>query len=215
MKRFFIVLLVLVVAIFAVWQFVFKKGNKGPQGPKPQPLAISQHSEAFNESVTKMIDAYYRMTEAFVTWDTAGVDTTSVALKKAVDSLKLDEMKKDTLVFPTVQSQWEMVKTELNGLISDPSLQEKKASLNMLSQLIFDLLRIVKYDVAKVYYQECPMALNNYEVSAYWLSKEGEDEMRRNPYLGLKDPKYGKGMLKCGDTRDSINYVAQDTTKQK
>ena len=57
------------------------------------------------------------------------------------------------------------------------------------------------------------MALNNYEMSAFWLSKEGEDENRRNPYLGLKGPKYGKGMLKCGDTRDSINYVAKDTTK--
>jgi hypothetical protein len=74
----------------------------------------------------------------------------------------------------------------------------------MLSQQIFDLLRIVKFDAAKVYYQECPMALNNYETSGFWLSNEAADEKRRNPYLGLHDPKYSKAMLKCGSTRDSI-----------
>ena len=74
----------------------------------------------------------------------------------------------------------------------------------MLSQQLFDLLRIVKYDAAKVYYQECPMALNDYGTSAFWLSTDAADDKRRNPYLGLHDPKYGKAMLICGNTRDSI-----------
>ena len=77
----------------------------------------------------------------------------------------------------------------------------------MLTDHFYNLLRTVKYDVAKVYYHECPMALNNYESSAFWLSTEGDNKKRRNPYLGLHDPKYGKAMLTCGATRDSINYA--------
>jgi hypothetical protein len=37
-----------------------------------------------------------------------------------------------------------------------------------------------------------------------WLSKE---EIIRNPYLGLHDPHYGKGMLKCGETKTVINHT--------
>ena len=93
----------------------------------------------------------------------------------------------------------------------DTSLYEKREALNTLSDNLFNLLRIVKYDVAKVYYHECPMALNNYESSAFWLSTNGDNKSRRNPYLGLHDPKYGKAMLACGSTRDSINFAGAST----
>src|SRR5688572_17768367 len=164
MKRFLVILLVLLVAVFAAWKFdVFEKKKK-PSGPKPEPIAVSSHSDAFNQSMQKMMNAYYAMTEAFVNWDTAAVNKTTADLKIALDSLKLQEMEKDSAIYPTVQSQWEAIKTEIAGLIADESLSEKRASLNMLSQQIFDLLRIVRYDAAKVYYQECPMALNDYEI---------------------------------------------------
>jgi hypothetical protein len=203
MKKFLIILFVLVIAAFAIWKFVFQKDKK-PSGPKPAGLLVSKHSESFNQSMMNMMTAYYGLTEAFVNWDTTGVKTNATGLKTAIDSLKLDEMEKDTAIYPTVESQWGMVKSELDGLIADEDLASKRESLNMLSQQIFDLLRIVKYDVTKVYYQECPMALNNNESSGFWLSSEAEDEKRRNPYLGLYDPKYNKAMLTCGSTRDSI-----------
>jgi len=203
MKRFLFVLLALIIMALIAWKFVFKKAKK-PAGPEPVSMTVSKHSEGFNESMSKMMDAYYGLTEAFVNWDTTMLNNNAVALKTTVDSLKLQEMQKDTAIYPTVVSQWGMVKTELEGLMADETLGEKRESLNMLSQQIFDLLRIVKYDIAKVYYQECPMALNNYETSGYWLSNEAADEKRRNPYLGLHDPKYNKAMLTCGTTRDSI-----------
>jgi uncharacterized protein DUF3347 len=213
MKRLLIVLLVLILMVFAAWKLIFDQKKK-PSGPKPEPIAVSQHSDAFNQSMQQMMNSYYAMTEAFVNWDTAAVNKTTVELKISLDSLKLQEMEKDTAIYPTVQSQWEAIKTEIAGLINDQGLMEKRASLNMLSQQIFDLLRIVRYDAAKVYYQECPMALNDYEMPGYWLSNEGQDEKRRNPYLGLHDPRYSKGMLKCGETRDSINFIAADTTNK-
>lgn len=202
MKKFFIMLFVL-ISVFVIWKFVFKK-EKNPPEAKPVSMTVSKHSDTFNQSMTEMMDTYYGLTEAFVNWDTANVQQSALELQLTVDSLKIQEMQKDSAIYPTVQNQWDMVKSEIAGLIADEGLREKRESLNMLSQQIFDLLRITKYDVAEVYYQECPMGLNNYEASGFWLSNEGADEKRRNPYLGLHDPKYSKAMLTCGSTRDSI-----------
>jgi hypothetical protein len=211
MKKFLVILLVLALGAFVVWKFVFKR-DKGPSGPKPVGMAVSKHSDAFIRSMNKMLDSYYLFTEAFVNWDTAAVNKTSGELKMSIDSMKLEEMKKDSAIYPTVESQWTIIKAEISGLIADSLIEEKRESLNMLSQQLFDLLRIVKYDASVVYYQECPMALNDYESSGFWLSTEAADDKRRNPYLGLHDPKYGKGMLICGNTRDSVNFVTTVST---
>lgn len=213
MKKTVLGILILALAGFGAWYFIFKKEKKADNGPKPVALTVSQHSEGFNQSMAKTLDAYYALTESFVNWDTAKVNASIAALKVAVDSLGLKEMEKDTAIYPTVQGSWENIKSEINGMLADTSLYEKKESLNSLSQQMFDLLRIVKYDGAKIYFQECPMALNNYESSAYWLSSTGDNKSRRNPYLGLFDPEYGKAMLTCGSTRDSINFGAAQTGK--
>jgi len=208
MKRPLLAILGIILAIIVVigWKFIFSK-KRDDNGPKPQGLTVSKHSSGFNESMSNAMNSYYALTESFVNWDTAKINTSLAELKTSIDSLRIDEMQKDTAIYPTVQSQWESIKAEIIGMLADTAIYEKRESLNMLSQQMFDLLRIVKYDAAKVYYQECPMALNNYESSAFWLSTEGESKKRRNPYLGLHDPKYGKAMLTCGATRDSINYV--------
>ncbi len=203
MRKFLIAIIFIAVSVFVVWKFVLKKDKKD-SGPEPVSMAVSKHSEVFNQSLNSMMTAYYGLTEAFVNWDTAAINKNSNELKATVEVLKLEEMQKDSAIYPTVESQWGMLKSEIDGLIADEKLADKKESLNMLSQQLFDLLRIVKYDAAKVYYQECPMALNNYESSAFWLSTDADDDKRRNPYLGLHDPKYGKAMLICGNTRDSI-----------
>ena len=210
MKRFLIVLLILAVAAFALWRFVFKKEDK-PDDPKPVGLTVSKHTDSFNQSMMTAMNSYYALTEAFVNWDTAKINTSLAEFKTSVDSIRIQEMEKDSAIYPTVQSQWESIKAEIVGMQADTGLYEKREDLNSLSQQMFDLLRIVKYDAAKVFYQECPMALNNYETAAFWLSTEGDSKKRRNPYLGLHDPKYGRAMLTCGSTRDSINFVTTST----
>ena len=204
MKKFLLVVVVLLIALVGAWYFGLFKGKDKPSGPKPEGLIVSKHSNSFNESMSKTMDSYYALTESFVNWDTVKINTSLADLRTSVDSLRIQEMEKDSAIYPTVQSQWESIKAEISGMQADTSLYEKREDLNMLSQQLFDLLRIVKYDAAKVFYQECPMALNNYESSAFWLSANSETKSRRNPYLGLHDPKYGKAMLTCGTTRDSI-----------
>lgn len=213
MKKLLLAVLLLGIAGFLVWKFVFSgKKNHADSGEKPQALVVSKHSAAFNNSVQQLLTDYYSLTEAFVNWDTVAVNASAQRLQGSVDSLKLSEMEKDSALYPTAQMQWEGVRSEVAGLITDPTMDDKKASLNMLSQQIFDLLRIVRYDAAKIYFQECPMALNNYEMAGNWLSPV---DSVRNPYLGLKDPKYGKEMLTCGSTKVTLDYTVSDTTKKE
>ena len=202
-----LIVFVLAIALLGAWYFGLFKKKQAPEGPEPMGLTVSKHSEGFNESMTRAMESYYKLTESFVNWDTTKINSAITEFKTFVDSIRIQEMEKDSAIYPTVQSQWESIKAEIVGMQADPTLYEKRESLNSLSQQIFDLLRIVKYDAAKVYYQECPMALNNYESSAFWLSTEGDNKKRRNPYLGLYDPKFGRSMLTCGTTRDSIHFA--------
>src|SRR6187200_1933856 len=193
MKRVLLAIIGIILAFIVVigWKFVFPK-KRGDNGPQPQGLTVSKHSNGFNESMSKAMNSYYALTESFVNWDTTKINASLAELKISIDSLRIQEMEKDSAIYPTVQSQWESIKAEIIGMQADTALYEKKEDLNMLSQQLFDLLRIVKFDATRVFYQECPMALNNYEASAIWLSANSETKSRRNPYLGLHDPKYGK-----------------------
>jgi len=215
MKRVVIVFLVLVIVALGAWKLGFfgKKDDK-PSRPKDQPIAVSKHSESFNQSVMKAMDAYYALTESFVNWDTAKVNSSIAGLKISVDSMRIFEMEKDSVeLYETAKTFWGSIKDEIHGMQLDTSLYEKREALNMLTDHLYNLLRTVKYDVARVYYHECPMALNNNESSAFWLSTDGNRKNLRNPYLGLHDPKYGKSMLTCGATRDSINFVTTPAGK--
>ena len=173
------------------------------------PLAVSKHSEAFNTSISLVLSAYYDMTEGFVNWDTTVIKKAGINLKSALDSLNLDEIKKDTLIYQTALDPYSNAKSELEAILADPSLAEKRGSLNILSDNIRNLLVIVKYDGAKVYWQECPMAFDD-DKPGNWLS---ETKDVRNPYLGTKDPKYGNSMLECGGPKDTINFVIESSSQ--
>ena len=87
--------------------------------------------------------------------------------------------------------------------MESPDLTAKRRALNTISDHLYNFLRVVKYGQKKVYWQECPMAFNDTE-SGFWLS---DSAAIRNPYLGMHDPKYGSGMLRCGETRDSLDFT--------
>ncbi len=200
----FFAILLLVVGFLQM--FVFSKsGGSNNSGPKPPPLAVSKHSEAFNLSMGTLLSAYYEMTEGFVNWDTTNIISSGNKLKIAFEKLELEEIKKDSLIYQTVLDPVSNAKNELAAILADPSLAEKRGSLNILSDNLRNILVIVKYDGAKVYWQECPMAFDG-DRPGNWLSNT---KAVRNPYLGTKDPTYGSSMLECGGPKDTINFVVQ------
>lgn len=207
MKK-WILLLVLGLIGVAAWYF-FETRNKPDQEltPKMQPLAVSKHSAVFNESVNKALEAYYNLSEALVNWDSATVNNRSAELQKELKEVKLDELQKDTTgIYETAAGAVQNLQNDVTELEKGGSLTEKRRKFHSLSGNLYDFLRVIDYDGSPVYLQECPMAFNENE-TAQWISRSGADEARRNPYLGTRDPKYGKGMLACGTTIDSLRFM--------
>lgn len=203
MKKILLPLLLIAAAVI-VWFMFFHKTKSTVVDEKLQPVTVSKHSDTFNKSLESLMGAYYAMTEGFVNWDTVAVAKAAGELKEALDSLKLSELQKDTVIYESAMGSWDNMKNELAGLTEDPTIEKKRESFNMVSQNLYDFLRIIRYDAGKVYFQECPMAFGD-DKPGNWLSKTAEV---RNPYLGTKDPKYKDGMLNCGGPKDTINFIA-------
>lgn len=198
-----IAIILLLAGAAAAWFFILRKTeNTDPLKGEAHPVQ-SRYSEALVHSFETMLEAYYRMNEGFVNWEADTIARYSQELKSALDNLQLDELKSDTVIYAKASGELGNIRAEVEGLIRDSALDEKRASLNLMSKLMFELLNTIRYDAAKVYYQECPMAFND-EVSGYWLSPT---RAVRNPYLGTKHPKYKSTMLKCGYPIDTIQYV--------
>lgn len=172
---------------------------------------MSKHSLTFNNSITSVLDAYYAMTEGFVNWDSLVVATHGASLKSALDSINLDELQKDTAIYLTALEPLANAKSETEKILQNSSLDKKRESLNNLSDNLRNLLVIVRYDLGKIYWQECPMAFND-EIPGFWLSRT---DAVRNPYLGTLHPKYSSSMLECGGPKDTINFVPVDTLLSK
>lgn len=211
MKKVLLILLVLIVAgAGTIWFVYFRGGKKRPKGPEPIPLTVSKHSPAFNQSVQSVLDAYYKLSEGFVNWDTLVVSSSIAQLNTALDSLKVEELKIDSIIYQSALDPVSNAKAITASMMNEPSLDSKKNSFNQLSDNLRLLFVVVKYDANKLYWQECPMAFGD-DRPGNWLSKT--DEVR-NPYLGTKHPVYKAAMLSCGGPKDTINFMQADTTKR-
>ena len=196
--------------VLAAWFLFFNKKNTAVQEEKAKPIVVSNHSDAFNQSLAPVMATYYAMTTGFVNWDTTAVGKAAQQLKTALDSVKITEIQKDTAIYESALGPLDNIKTELAGLMGETTIEKKREDFNMVSQNLYDFLRTIRFDESKLYFQECPMAFDD-EKPGNWLSKEVESN---NPYLGTKHPKYGSTMLSCGEPKDTLNFMAVDTIKK-
>ncbi|MET0637592.1 MAG: DUF3347 domain-containing protein [Chitinophagaceae bacterium] len=199
-------ILVLFAAGYLLWAFKFRTGKR-EKGPKPVSLAVSKHTDAFNQSAEQVLNTYYDLTEAFVNWDSVKVNTVAGNLLLALDSLTLEDLRKDTAIYESALDPLVNSKSSVGAIIAGPTLEQKRVALNTLSENLMLLMVVIKYDRAKMYWQECPMAFGE-DNSGFWLSRT---DIVRNPYMGLKHPKYKDGMLECGGPKDTINFTVPDT----
>ena len=197
--------LVLGFAIAAAVYFLVIKKDK-PKKEDPVPVFVSKYSKEFNRSISDVLNSYYAMTEGFVNWDSATVQTHAKELAAKIVGIKLDELQKDSTIFLSAQMPVKVGEENAKSIIAAQDWEKKRRSLKDLSENLRMFLEVVKYDDGVVYWQECPMAFEdsagNLEV-ANWLS--GAEKVV-NPYLGNHHPKYGKTMLNCGESKMSLDF---------
>ncbi|HEX2534874.1 MAG TPA: DUF3347 domain-containing protein [Chitinophagaceae bacterium] len=206
MKKWMMLLALAVIGVATWFIFVTRKKPDNELTPRQQPLAVSRHSATFNESVNNALEAYYGLSEALVNWDSAAADSRAGDLDRRLEAIQLEELRKDTAgIFESAEGSLSNVRNDAQAFGKQAGLTEKRRRFHQLSNNLYDFLRVIRYDAAGVYLQQCPMAFNDDE-TAQWISASAADEARRNPYLGVKDPKYGRGMLACGETIDSLRF---------
>jgi len=199
MKRVLLIYLVLIIGIIA-WYLTAGKGKRVFSKSKSAAIKVSKHSPQFNESIEEVMEKYYKLTNNFVKEDTGSINNTAAQLKLALENLKVDELKKDTAIYETASGIWDNTKTEIAGMLSDPSLQSKRESLNLFSNELFTLVLTIRYDLSKLFWQECSSAFGD-DTPGNWLSSSEQSE---NPY-GKKD---------CSTLKKVIDFVPPDSSKQ-
>lgn len=85
------------------------------------------------------------------------------------------------------------IKDNLRAIQGSGNIADQRKHYAGFSDALYKSVKAFGIEGEKVYYQHCPMALNN--LGAYWLSDSKEI---RNPYFGSK-------MLTCGSVKETIN----------
>jgi hypothetical protein len=199
MKKVLLIYAVLIAGILT-WYYGVGKEKRIFGDSKAKALQVSKHSVEFNRSMEDIMSSYHKLTSDFVNEDTVAIGKNAGRLKAALDSLKIDELKKDSSIYQTAYIFWDDVKTEIAGMITDPSLQAKRESLNLFSNELFTLLLTIHYDLSKLYWQECASAFGD-DTAGNWIS---EEEQSKNPY----------GKTGCAVVKKVINFMPADSTKK-
>ncbi|MFI5186453.1 MAG: hypothetical protein ACHQF0_07000 [Chitinophagales bacterium] len=199
MKKVLLIYAILIAGIL-VWYYVIGREKRIFGNSKGVALKVSKHSMQFNQSMEDIMSSYYSMTGDFVKGDTISINKNAGKLKTALDSLKIEELKKDSSIYETAITIWNDTRTEISGMSGDPSLQAKRESLNLFSNELFTLLLTIRYDLSKLYWVECTSAFGD-DTSGNWIS---ETEQSKNPY-GQKD---------CATVKKVINFMPADSTKK-
>lgn len=160
-----------------------------------QTLGPSAHSDSFNLAFGAMLDAYFQLKEQFIRENDTLVAARANDMIHAISatSFQVKEIS-DSTVVSTALNYTGSLTAELNGLLKEKGLDEKRKSFQLVSEQLYDLIRTVRYDREVVYHQYCPMAFN--DAGAFWLSNSSQI---RNPYLP-------KTMLICGEVKDSLDF---------
>ena len=200
MKKLVIVFVIL-LAIFAIYWFNFRS-EKMDAGKKMEALKAKKHSNPFNTHVDTMMNAYFELKAAFVEADSIKAKSSAKNLLQIVDSLSLNELKKDTTgIFESADMQMGDIKANIESLVKQTSLIEMRQDFRMVSESIYPLLKTIHYEGKTLYWQNCPMAFGEGK-EANWISNTEEIV---NPFLGKHDPEFKSAMLHCGEVKDSIN----------
>ena len=165
---------------------------------KPVPEATAQtrkslNSEVFNQSFSELLVNYYSLKDNFIAENDAAIAQIARNMLVSADSLKLSELKADSVTIALANTYTMGISSEIKGLLGETSISEKRKEFQLVGDQLYDLIKTVRYDKEKVYHIFCATAFN--DQGAFWLSKSADI---RNPYIPKK-------MIACGEIKDSFD----------
>lgn len=201
MKKVMLGILILILAITGYYWYKFSNAGGGDSGPKQQAIALKKHSDAFNQAVSTAMNAYFDMAAAFVEADTAKAKEHDKKFIQLLDSIPMDELKKDTAsIYDIAMNSFSGIKSNAESILTMTDILEMRKDFSMVSENLYPFFKIINYEGEKMYWQNCPMAFGD-DDGANWVSKTSDVI---NPYLGKNHPVYKATMLHCGSVKDTI-----------
>jgi hypothetical protein len=201
MKKIILGLLIVILAIAGYYWFMFSRKGGGDKGTKQVALTLKKHSDAFNQSVTMAMNAYFDMSAAFVEADTAKVKENDRKFIQLIDSIPLEELKKDTSnIYDIAMGSFTGIRANAESILNMTDIVEMRKDFSMVSENLYPFFKIINYEGENMYWQNCPMAFGD-DNGANWVSKTKEVI---NPYLGKNHPEFKGTMLHCGMIKDTI-----------
>src|SRR5688572_13133454 len=117
MKKLLPLILLLLVAVGVYW-FFFKEKKAAPANEKAAALVVSKHSATFNSAIDSMMQAYFKIKDAFVNADSTTAKTATRELINLADTSILAELSGDTTgIYMTAAMQINDVKSNAEALL--------------------------------------------------------------------------------------------------
>lgn len=88
---------------------------------------------------------------------------------------------------------YEVLGKDADAMGSSTDLKSQRKSFTELSSALYKALKTLNINSVDLFYQYCPMA------DAYWISEKSK----------IANPYYGRQMLSCGSTKDTIRAISQ------
>ncbi len=141
-------------------------------------------------SLQYVITAYLNVKNALVNDDGVKVRAAAKNLYAAIDKVPMEKLSSaDHKVWMEYESK---LSSHAEHMIGTDDIEHQREHFIKLSDNFYKMVKALNVNTADLYYQYCPMA--NDGKGAYWVSEQE----------GILNPYFGKKMLKCGSTKETI-----------
>ena len=141
-------------------------------------IPASGYSTALNQSLEIVFAAYFSLSDVLATGNNVLAEERALQLKKALDSFDIEALVADTVKYDAVYLSLENAGAETTAIFSDPDLAEKRASMNILSREMFNLLTLLQAGNYQYYRLVCRDAFGKGN-EGWWIGKTADSP---NPY---------------------------------
>ncbi len=175
-----------VFKIDAAAQLEGKSSMMNPDKP------VVKVSAVFKEQLQNVYDSYILMTDAFVV--TSAEEVSLHALKVKTGLQKVDMGLLNGEAHMEWMTQIGKLNETINQIANSKDISYQRVIFAEFNNTFYKSLKSFGLHQGTTYYQYCPMA--NGDVGAYWFSNEKD----------IKNPYFGDEMLKCGETRETLEF---------
>jgi hypothetical protein len=145
-------------------------------------------AEPVQTQIKHLVNEYMKLKDALVASDAAATKKAANEVLAVAKAMPIANLTDDAKAYAEEKTKEVISSTEKIAAAGEVSAQRE--NLELLSEAVFSMAKAFNAADGELYYQHCPMALNN--KGAYWLSSNKDI---RNPY-------FGESMLNCGSTEE-------------